>query len=96
MTLQYSWLSATRCSRRIAQPFRASTMISQAIKKAVKPIVRVNRNIAFRSLSSIMCTMSLVLAMNSRPPAIKQKDEIKSEGGRDAKTELGGQMKVMR
>jgi hypothetical protein len=67
-------------------------MISHAISKAVKPIVRVKRNIAFRSLSSIMCTMSLLLAMNSRPPAIKQKDEISSDGGRDAKTEVGGEM----
>lgn len=67
-------------------------MISQAIKKAVKPIVTVNRNMAFRSLSSMMCTMSLVLAMNSKPPEIRQKEDINSVGGRDATREVGGEM----
>ena len=77
----------------MAQPLIARTIISYAMRNAVKPIQTVKMNMAMRLLSSMTRMISFVLAINIRPPDMRQKAATSSLGGRDGKREVGGEMK---
>lgn len=57
---------------------------------AVSPITTVKTIIASKPYLSIAETVSLLLAMKTIPPAVKQKDATISVGGLVGKYELGG------
>lgn len=80
------------CCLRTAHPLTASTMIVHAIKKAVKPMVRVKLNMASRPYFSMAATVSLLLAMKIMPPESRQNEATISVGGRDGRNDVGGEM----
>lgn len=72
----------------------ARVSVVHAMRNAVRPIMRLNTNMASRSYFSIPAITSLALAMKIRPPEIRQNETTSSDGGRAGNSDVGGETYV--